>query len=466
MQTLEQRTGRIKVSKKAWVVRTISIIAICSFFVYTFYESVRYPPDILLLTAILVPAHSMAYLIIGWYLYKSPTVRGIFAYPEPLVSVIIPVYNQEVLIERVIAAVFRSTYKNIQVVAVNDGSSDKSFDILNKLDKEYNGKLKVIHMSKNGGKRKAVAEAVYKSNGEYMVLIDSDSIVNEQAIEEFMKAFYSDEKIGAVVGNAKVLNAKKNMLTHCQDVWYDYSFNIRKSAESYFGSVMCCSGCLAAYRKAAIINYIPYWVNARLKDSEDRELTTFVISNKSMKSWLIKWGMRRLKKMSQFDDAEDRGLTAQSLATNWKAVYVPTAIVSTEVPDSWRVFLKQQKRWKKGTLRVNMFMSLFFWRRNPVLAVLLFYVEFALMFLAPVLLIVAFVYEPLFLHNWVIPATFLVGSFVGSFVHGLDYRMRDDEAGGKTWLYKPIMNMITGFIISWIVFVAMLEFNKNNWGTR
>ena len=103
-----------------------------------------------------------------------------------------------------------------------------------------------------------------------------------------MKTFNADPKIGAVVANAKAWNAKKNFLTRCQDVWYDYSFNIRKATESVFGCVLCCSGCLSGYRRKAIENYIPYWVRATIHDSEDRELTSYTLAN----SWTKKEFLR------------------------------------------------------------------------------------------------------------------------------------------------------------------------------
>jgi hyaluronan synthase len=320
----------------------------------------------------------------------------------------------------------------------------------------------VIH-KKNEGKRKAVAGAFYNSRGRYLVLIDSDSVVDEHAVTEVMKAFKADARIGGVVGFAKVWNANKNILTRCQDVWYDYSFNIRKCAESYFGSVMCISGCLAAYRREAIANYIPYWINARLKDSEDRELTTYVIAPPKAKPMMTPGTKKMMKWMSRYDDAEDRSLTGQALL-DWKAVYVPSAIVYTDVPEKTRVFLRQQKRWKKGTLRVNFFVSGFFWRRNPVMSLLLFYVEFMLMFTNPLILAIAFVYEPVVLNNFWVPVIFLIGSLLTSIGHGADYKFRDRTS--RTWFYKPLMNLITAFVISWIIFPAIWSLRKNEWGTR
>jgi hyaluronan synthase len=106
------------------------------------------------------------------------------------------------------------------------------------------------------GETNCGATGFYAAKGDFLVLIDSDSIVDKYAIEEFMKVFNSNPKVGGIVGNGKVLNADKNLLTKCQDVWYDYAFNIHKTAESTFGTVLCLSGCLAAYRRETIADFV------------------------------------------------------------------------------------------------------------------------------------------------------------------------------------------------------------------
>ncbi|NWG36754.1 glycosyltransferase [Nitrososphaera sp.] len=450
-------SGRIRVSKKAWAVRVMTVVLTAVLIAVTVSVTLE-TGDPFVMAGVIIPTHSLAYLIIGWFFFRSPATGK----PgNELVSVIVPIYNQKGLIEMVIDAIFRSTYQNIEVIAVNDGSTDGTKEVLDRLAGKY-PKLKVIH-KKNEGKRKAVASAFVNSHARYVVLIDSDSIVEENAISEMMKAFSADPKIGGVVGYAKVWNAKKNVLTKCQDVWYDYSFNIRKCAESRFGAVMCLSGCLAGYRREAIADYIPFWIKARLKESEDRELTTYVIAPPKARHLLTPGTKKMMRWMSQYDDAEDRGLTGQALI-DWKSVYVPSAVVYTDVPENVKVFLKQQKRWKKGTLRVNFFVSGFFWRRNPIMSLLLFYVEFMLMFTNPLILLIAFVYEPVLLNNYLVPAIFLTGSVLTSFGHGLDYKFRDRTS--TTWYYKPLMNLITAFVISWIIFPAIWSLRRNEWGTR
>ncbi|MEO9276527.1 MAG: glycosyltransferase [Nitrososphaera sp.] len=455
--------GKIRVSKIAIMVR-IGILVGLAYVIVNNIELGFALGEPLLIYSNILPLYGMLYLLVGWFFYKNPA-RGKVG--NELVSVIIPVYNQKSMIEIVVDAVYSSTYKNLEVIAVNDGSNDGTKEILDRLKKKY-PKLIVVHKN-NEGKRKAVALAFYKSTGKYIVLVDSDSVIEKNAITEIMKTFNADVKIGAIVGYAKAWNAGKNILTKCQDVWYDYSFNIRKTTESVFGCVMCCSGCLAGYRREAIEGYIPFWVRSKIHDSEDRELTTFVVSPKWGKQELINnyaslpaFSHKALEAMAAYDDAEDRGLTAQSLVT-WKAAYVASAVVFTDVPEKLKGFLRQQQRWKKGTTRVNFFVSSFFWRRNPIMSII-FYMDFMMAFITPFIITTVFVYLPIIHHNWQIPLLYLTGMQLLSIGHGMDYKFRDKKT--KYWIYKPLMNLITAFVTSWLIFPALWNYKKNQWLTR
>ena len=447
---------RIQVRRLGWLLRVVGVGAICCVIIFNLLKGFDLN-DSLIVYSTLMPIHALVILFVGWFFYKNPA-KGVSK--NDLVSVIIPAYNQRSMIETVIDAIYDSTYKNIEVIAVNDGSKDGTKEILDELVKKH-PTLKVIH-KKNEGKRKAVAAGFYASKGSFVVLIDSDSVVDPRAIKEFMKAFDANPKVGAVVGYAKAWNAQKNFLTKCQDVWYDYAFNIHKTTESVFGSVMCCSGCLAGYRREAIANFIPYWVKARIHNSDDRDLTSYAIATPWAKTELAHLSRKLMEETAKYDDSEDRILTAQALV-EWKSVYVASAIVYTDVPEKLKGYLKQQKRWKKGYIRSNLFVSSFFWKKNPLMA-LIFYTEFMTTFTSPLIVLIVLFYEPVILHQFWVPLIFVTGSLLTGFVHGLDCKFRDNAS--KTWKYKPIMNLVASFVLSWLVFPAIWNFRKNEWLTR
>lgn len=450
------RNHRISTKKKAWIVRFTAIALITYVIIFNLQQGLELH-DSLVVYSTLMPIHALLIMMVGWFFYRNPATGKS---GNELVSVIVPVFNQKAMIEIVIDAIFRSNYRNIEVIAVNDGSKDGSKEILDELKKKY-PRLSVIH-KKNEGKRKAVATGFNSSKGRYIVLIDSDSVVDKKAITEIMKAFNANPRTGALVGEAKVWNHRINLLTKCQDVWYDYAFNIHKTTESVMGNVMCCSGCLAGYRREAIERFIPYWIKAKIHNSDDRDLTTYTIATPWAKKELAPLSQKLLEDSAQYDDAEDRMLTAQSLV-EWKAEYVATAVVYTDVPEKLRGYIRQQTRWKKGYVRSNFFVSSFFWKKNPLIA-LVFYTEFMTTFTSPLIASIILFYEPVILGRFWLPFVFIMGSLLVGVIHGLDYKFRVPKT--KNWIYKPFMNLVASFMLSWLVLPALWNYRKNQWLTR
>lgn len=450
------KNGRISVSKKAWAFRVLFLSGFLAFMLYGLKIALLIG-DTLIIYSMFVLIHSLLIFIYGWFTFKN---RATGKVPDNLVSVIIPVYNQEKLIAQVIEAIFESTYPNLEVLAVNDGSKDNTAAVLDEIGVR-NPRLKVIHQP-NGGKRTAVAAGFYAAQGDFIVLIDSDSIVDRYAIEQFMKTFSAHPRVGGMVGNAKVLNADKNVLTRCQDVWYDNTFNIHKAAESTFGNVQCLSGCLAAYRREAIARFIPFWREDKTQYSDDRSLTVYTIATSWAKSQFAPVERFLMKSMAGYDDAEDRALTSQALK-EWDTVYVPTAVVYTEVPERFKAYMRQQIRWRKGYLRSAFFASAFFWRKNPIMAQI-FYLEFMSAFILPVIAFSIFFYRPIFLDSYWYLVTFIAGQIVIGIAVGLDYKFRDPSA--RNWIYKPLMNLISMGILAWLLLPALWGFRKKGWLTR
>jgi hyaluronan synthase len=459
-------SGRILVSRKAWAARVAITASVVLVVAYTLQQGIELG-DAFVVYSTLMPVHTLLILVAGWFFYKS-NLKGKLG--DELVSVIIPIYNQESIIGTVIEAAYNSSYHNIEVIAVNDGSKDGTRQVLDELRYRF-PTLKVIH-KENGGKRRAVATGFFESKGDYIVMIDSDSVIKRGAIEEFMKVFKADPNVGAAVGNVKALNHRASFLTKCQDAWYDFSFNAQKACESFFGNVLCCSGALSAYRREAIQGFVAYWAEAKLQMSDDRQLTSYVLAPPTTKSSLRQaFGDRQplsplserlMESVARYDDSEDRGLTAHTLV-NWKSVYVASAISHTEVPEKWGAFMKQQMRWKKGTLRTNFFVSAFFWRKNPIIA-LYFYLEFMMTFMAPLIIFVVYFYEPFVLGMFWLPLIFLSGKLLIGLGWGLDYKLRDQNT--RNWMYKPVMDLIVSFLLPWLLFPAVWTYKKNKWLTR
>lgn len=100
------------------------------------------------------------------------------------VSIIIPIYNQEEYLEKSLLAASQQTYSNIEIIAVNDGSTDKSVDILNKF-MELEPRLKIIHQE-NQGLVKATVTGIKNSIGDYICFLDPDDTIGENFVNNFM----------------------------------------------------------------------------------------------------------------------------------------------------------------------------------------------------------------------------------------------------------------------------------------
>ena len=98
------------------------------------------------------------------------------------VSVIVPVYNAEKYIEKCISTIANQTMKDVEILAINDGSTDNSLNILDSLSLRYKGKLKIIS-KENGGAGSARNIGIENANGEFIKFVDADDYVAKDYVE-------------------------------------------------------------------------------------------------------------------------------------------------------------------------------------------------------------------------------------------------------------------------------------------
>ena len=127
---------------------------------------------------------------------------------KPLVSVMIPAWNEGVGIINTIESILTSTYRKVEIIVVNDGSTDDSdermraFLARHEKDKNKDIKIRYIYQS-NTGKGGALNHAISLAKGEILLSIDADCAVDKEAIAEFVKVF-KDPEVCAAVGNVKI----------------------------------------------------------------------------------------------------------------------------------------------------------------------------------------------------------------------------------------------------------------------
>ena len=114
-----------------------------------------------------------------------------------LVSIIIPVYNTEKYIQETVESVLNQTYKNIEIIAVNDGSSDQSLQILESLKSKSSIKI-IIHNQSNQGQTKSRNNGVELAKGKFLLFLDSDDRIDPTYIEKCVTLLNQKKSIDLV----------------------------------------------------------------------------------------------------------------------------------------------------------------------------------------------------------------------------------------------------------------------------
>lgn len=370
---------------------------------------------------------------------------------KPLVSCMVAVRNEEKIIERCIRSVLSQTYDNREIIFVNDASTDRTPEILNRYAAQ--GLIRVIHLEKNVGKKRALGHAMLQARGEIFAFSDSDSAWAPDALEKVVAIFNHDPAVGAVSGHCRAMNAEKNWLTRVQDSWYEGQFSVRKALESVFGAVTCVSGPLAVFRRAAIYNYIPAWENDTFLGQEfrfatDRTMTGFVLGSKAIGEKL-----KQQYADSPFVQNEDHE------PREWKVVYSKAAKAWTIVPDTWRRMLRQQVRWKKSFIRNMFFTGTFYWRK-PLLPALIYYLHILFVIVGPLITFRYLIYHPL---QGDLTATFLylAGIISVGVCFGVACMLEDPKC--QHWFYRPLMSLLSTLVLSWLVFYSAATIKRMVW---
>ncbi len=373
--------------------------------------------------SIVITAYILARFAFGLLYRPTPDVGH-----RPSVSIVIPVFNEGEGIHATVAACYEARYprERLEVVAVDDGSTDDSWEQLLALRRRFPA-LVCVRFPENRGKRAAMAEGVRRSRGAVCVFIDSDSVIAPDGLEAIVQDF-ADERVGAVVGHADVLNKENAWIPQMQQVRYYIAFRILKGSESLFGAVTCASGCLSAYRRQALVEVLREW-----------EAQTF------------------LGRRATYGD--DRALTNRVLV-GWRVVYQSRAVCHTLVPTGLPMFLRQQLRWKKSWLRESLYLSCIIWRKHPFAAALT-YASIVCGWVAPLIVLRAVVLAPITGSGE--PAFYAAGVYSVALLGALYYAVARRSPlwwQGLTWAAVYITLLV------WQLYYALATIRNTAWGTR
>ncbi|MBU6206868.1 MAG: bifunctional polysaccharide deacetylase/glycosyltransferase family 2 protein, partial [Alphaproteobacteria bacterium] len=228
--------------------------------------------------------------------------------PDRFVSVLIPAYNEERVIEDSVRRVLMSEEVQIEVIIIDDGSRDKTAEIVRTAFADE-PRVKLVSLE-NGGKARALNHGITLAKGEVIIALDADTQFEPLTVARLAR-WFADGDIGAVAGNAKVGN-RINLVTRWQAIEYVTAQNLERRALDQLDAITVVPGAVGAWRRAALESVDGYPVDTL---------------------------------------AEDQDLTIAIQRKNWLVAYDVEAVAWTEAPETFRALAKQRFRWAFGTLQ-------------------------------------------------------------------------------------------------------------------
>ncbi|MBL8931124.1 MAG: glycosyltransferase [Kineosporiaceae bacterium] len=228
------------------------------------------------------------------------------------VSVVIAAYNEERVIERTVRSVLASDYPLRELIVVDDGSTDATLVILNRLARSES-RLLVLRQP-NGGKASALNRGIGRARGSVIVTMDADTLIAPDTVTRLAAHFAADVdgRLGAVAGVVRVGNRTTNLLTRWQALEYVSQIGVERAAQDAMGAITIVPGACAAWSRRAVL---------AVGGFSDQTL------------------------------AEDCDLSLSLHRAGWRVTQDDRALAYTEVPEDVDSLLAQRTRWTFGTLQ-------------------------------------------------------------------------------------------------------------------
>ncbi|MCU4382233.1 poly-beta-1,6-N-acetyl-D-glucosamine synthase [Acinetobacter ursingii] len=239
--------------------------------------------------------------------YQQPTELDVY----PMVAVLIPCFNEGDNAEETISHALSLDYPNFEVIAINDGSSDNTAEVLDRLAERFE-KLRVVHLAQNQGKAVALQAGSLLTQAEFLIGIDGDALLDPHAAKWMIRHFLQDRTVAAVTGNPRI-RTRSTLLGRIQVGEFSSIVGMIKRAQRSFGRLFTVSGVITAFRKSAV-HEVGYWSPNML--TEDIDIT---------------WKLQR---------------------AGWDIRFEPNALVWILMPETLNGLWKQRLRWAMGGAQV------------------------------------------------------------------------------------------------------------------
>jgi biofilm PGA synthesis N-glycosyltransferase PgaC len=228
----------------------------------------------------------------------------------PLVTVVVPCFNEAPHLREVIGQLMRTRYPNYEVIAVNDGSTDGTGPLLDAMAGEYS-RLRVIHNASNQGKAVGLNTACQLAQGEFILGIDGDALVDVNAIAWMLMPMLRSARIGAVTGNPRI-RTRTTLLGRMQVGEFSSIIGLIKRSQQLLGVLFTVSGVLAMFRRRAVLD-VGFWSPDVLTEDID-----------------ISWKLQ---------------------LAGWRLDFQPHALCWILMPETLRGLYRQRQRWAIGGIQ-------------------------------------------------------------------------------------------------------------------
>jgi hyaluronan synthase len=373
----------------------------------------------------------LAFRTLLWFLYRAPPTATLDAAPS--MTVVIPAYNEGAMVAKAIDSVAAANYPRdrLEIIVIDDGSRDDTWSHIQQAVQRHRSRVTALRHDRNRGKREALALAFRRAKGEILVTVDSDSVIEPQALLALAGAF-SNPRVGVAAGRVLVYNRREGTIPRMLYARFMLAFDFLRAYQSTYGTVYCSPGALSAYRASAVQRVLDRWLAQRFLGAQ----ATF---------------------------GEDRALTNDIMGLGYDSVYQRAASVLTVVPTTYSQLCKMFLRWERSFVREELRFARIVWRRPP-LARLIAIVDVTItnmrypVFYATVVLLAMFaLQDPLAFGR-----TMLAMGAI-AFLYAL-YFLRSERSADM--LYVVLFAYFSFFTLFWIFPYAVCTVRSRGWLTR
>jgi biofilm PGA synthesis N-glycosyltransferase PgaC len=237
---------------------------------------------------------------------EPPPLKGM-----PLVSIIVPCYNEQDNANETIRAALAQRYPNIEVIAINDGSLDNTAAVLDALA-QGEPRLRILHLAHNQGKAIGLQMGAVAASSEYLVCIDGDALLDRDAVSYLVAPLIDNPRVGAVTGNPRI-RTRSTLVGRIQVGEFSSIIGLIKRTQRVYGQVFTVSGVVAAFRRRALDD-VGYWSPDMITEDID-----------------ISWKLQK---------------------RHWSIFFEPRALCWILMPETVRGLWKQRLRWAQGGAEV------------------------------------------------------------------------------------------------------------------